>query len=997
MPLSSGVAPPPARHSVSGERKIVTLLFADTVGSTSLIEHIDPEHAVSRLQPVLDAMIDGVHAFGGTVSSVAGDGILALFGAPIAHEDHAVRAAYAALQMLDGVRAATGGTIDIRVGLHTGEVLLRTITTDLSVDYTALGPPVHLASRMERLAEPGQALMTADAARLATGFVVSEPLGPRSVKGLDEPVEVRRLLRRTDAVGTWMPRVRRELTRFVGRRNELATLRQAFARAQRGHGRLTAVTGGAGVGKSRLVHEFLTTLPANVSVRRLQASPYDVSTPYFPLIPLFRGARDARAESDDEVRHRIAADVEALDPQLVSMVIDPVIALIGGQPDSDEWTALDPPRRRRRIRDAVRSLAIAAARRGTEVFVIEDLHWIDEDTQAVLNDIVDIVDGTAIHIVVTYRPEYDDNWTERAFHERVRLDPLLDDQAAELLNALLGSHPSIGRLRHALLTRTDGTPLFVEETVRSLADGGALAGNPGEYRFVGDLDALELPGTVQAVVAARIDRLPRSDKRLLQVAAVIGETVPVELLEATAGDDEHAVHDGSGRLQEAEFLYELDDGSELTFKHNLIREVVYGEIPLERRRLLHGSVADALAATRAPDAPVERLAHHSYHAERWDDAVRYMWRAAQLSERRSAYPQARRLLAMGLDASTRLPETIDHMSRVIDMAGALRVAATGAGQRLQSTLRALDRAATYADRLGDRRRLATVAVHRSYVGSMTGDHRLAVTAARTARQLGNELDDRYLVAEGRLAEGQALAMAGHPRDVPELLSTDLDFLKTAIGADRRGLVTSRISTSLIWIAMAWAQLGRFSGADRVFADRAAIVDADGRPFEMAFGAWVGGTIDIFAGRLQAARVRLTTGLEIAQLHDLTYNDALICAQLGYTQAALGDPEAAMRTLDRAVELAQVAESPYVDGWARVNRAYAHLIQDAPALATADASAARAFARHHDQPLVEAIALRRLGAATTDRAQADAYVRDALAICDREYLVALRDQLPDPAG
>ncbi len=980
-----------ARPSISGERKIVTVLFADTVGSTSLIENVDPEVAVGRLQPVLDSMTNAVHAYGGIVSRVAGDGILALFGAPVAREDHGVRAAYAALQMLDDVRAATRGTIDIRVGLHSGEVLLRTITTDLSRDYTALGPAVHLASRMERMAAPGQALMTGDTARMVSGFVVAEHMGPRPVKGLDEPVDVHRLVHRTSAVGTWMPRQRRELTRFIGRQGELGTLREAFGEAQRGRGRLTAVTGEAGVGKSRLVHEFLATLGPDVSVRRLQASPYDVSTPYFPLIPLFLGTGDASGETEGETRQRITAAIAAIDPALVATALDPAIALTGGQPDSPAWTALDPPRRRRRIRDAVRALAIAAPRRGTGVFVVEDLHWIDEDTQAVLDDIVDVVDDMTIHMVVTYRPEYVDHWADRAFYSKVHLEPLLGDHAVQLLDALLGAHPSVARLHEALLARTDGTPLFVEETVRSLADTEALHGHVGDYRFVGDPDALELPDTVQAVVAARIDRLPRADKRLLQVAAVIGETMPVDILDATAGNDPRAMRDSRARLEAADLLHEGHVAGELAFKHNLIREVVYAAIPLERRRVLHGAVADALAARQTPDAPVERLAYHAYNAQRWDDAVAYLWQAAALSEHRSAYPQARRLLTMGLDASTRLPETAERMARFIDMAGALRVAATGAGQHLLSTLRDLDRAAVYADRLGDRRRLATVAVHRSYVASMTGDHRLAVTAAQTARRLGLELTDSYLIAEGRLAEGQALAMAGRPSAVPELLATDLEFFRE-IGADRRGLVTSRISTSLTFMAMAHAQMGRFDDADRVYADRTAIVNAGGRPFELTFGAWAGGAIDIYAGRMQAAEAKLTAGLAVAQLHDMMYNDALISAYLGYVQAVRGDPETAIATLDRAVELAREIESPYIAGWARAHRAYVHLARHEPAPARADAHAARIFARDHGQALLEAVALRELAAATDDDVQAGAHLRAAVEICERAQLVALRQQL-----
>jgi len=990
-PVPPDAAP---RHAVSGARKLVTVLFADIVGSTSLIEHVDPEDAVARLQPVLDAMAAAVHAFGGTVSAMMGDGVLALFGAPVAHEDHAVRAAYAALRMLADVETATGAAIDIRVGLHTGEVLVRTVTTDLSHDYTALGPPVHLASRMERMARPGQVLLTAQTARMAEGFIETEAQGPVAVRGMDDPVEVHRLVGRTSAVGTWMPRVQRQLTRFVGRDRELATVREALTHARGGRGRLTAVVGEAGVGKSRLIHEFVSGLPAGVTVRRLQASPYDVSTPYHPLVPLFGGApAEAGEVGGAAVRDRVTTAVAAIDPSAEPAVIDPLVAMVGGQPDSPAWVALDPPRRRRRIRDAARTVIAGSARRATQVIVVEDLHWIDEDTQAVLNDIADAARDAAIHLVVTYRPEYTDAWIGRPDHDQVHLDQLRGAAAVQLVTALLGDDPSVARLRRALVSRTGGTPLFIEEAVRSLADDGALTGAPGAYRLVGDPELVSLPDTVQAVVAARVDRLPHDDKQLLQTASVFGETVPIDVLTSTSGLERHVVAEAVTRLRAAEFVYGLSSRRALTFKHNLIREVVYGEIPLERRRALHGAVADVLMQhDAAADAPIERLAHHAHGAERWEDAVRYLWQAAARAEQRSAYPQAQRFLTMGLEAAAHLDDAPEHLIRRIDMAGALRAAATGSGRRLHATLSDLDRAVTLAEALGDRPRHAMTEVHRSYVGSLTGDHHLAVTAARTAQRLGAELADRYLLAEGRLAEGQALVLAGSPATVPELLEPDIDYLRTAIGSDRRGLTTTRVVTSLTFLPVAYAQLGRFADARRMLAERTAIAQAGGRPFDLAFGGWSAGTIEVLAGRPAAARGHFEEGLEIARLHDLLYVDALIGAHLGGVQALLGEPAAALRTLGHASGFARLMQSDLIVAWADAHRAQAQLLLGQRSAARDAATAALTFARARGHPLLEATSLRWLAAATRDRGAADAHLLAALDVCDRVHLAAIREQV-----
>jgi tetratricopeptide (TPR) repeat protein len=290
-----------------------------------------------------------------------------------------------------------------------------------------------------------------------------------------------------------------------------------------------------------------------------------------------------------------------------------------------------------------------------------------------------------------------------------------------------------------------------------------------------------------------------------------------------------------------------------------------------------------------------------------------------------------------------------------------------------------------------------VAVHRSYVGSLTGDHRLAVTAARTAQRLGRELGDRYLLAEGRLAEGQAMGMAGHPRGVPDLLALDDEFLRTSVGDDRRGQTTTRSVSNLTYMAVAHAQMGSFDDARRIMAERNAIAHAGGRPFDLAFGCWGNGVIELYAGDAVAARTHFAEGVEMSALHDLLYTDALISSQLGAVQHTLGETDVALRSFERAIELARVLESPLITAWARVHRADAHLDRGARAPALADVEAALAFARQHDHPLLEATALRSSAAAADDSALASALLRQAAAICDREQLVTMRRRLGKDLG
>lgn len=879
---------PGMRHTLAGERKVVTVLFADIVDSTAMIQDVDPELAVARLQPGLDAMTRAVHEYGGIVSSVAGDGILALFGAPAAHEDHAVRACVAALSMLDAVTGADVGGVRIRVGAHSGEVLLRTVGTDLSRDYTAIGPTVHIASRMERMAEPGEALVTGGTARLVGGHVRTDALGTRRVRGLDRPVEVHRLRGRTAVVGTWAPRATRGLTRFVGRTRELATLVGGLRRVQRGAGGVTAIVGESGVGKSRLVHEYPARVPPSVVVWRAQASPYDTSTPYYPLMTAFRELLDVRSDDESQMPDRTAAFLRELDPDLPVSAVEPLLSLMGGRPRSAAWAALDPPQRRRRIRDTVRAVVVAAARRATMIIVVEDLHWIDTQTQAVLEDLVATVADTRIHLVVTSRPGHDESWVLASRHDDIVLEPLEGDDAAALIDALVGTHPSTARLRRDLHARAGGTPLFLEEAVQALSERRVLEGRPGSYRQVGEIDDVGLPGTVQAAVGARIDRLHAADKAVLQVAAVIGESMSAAVLQA-AGTDVADVARSRERLVRDGYLVASDrpGHNHVAFKHNLIREVAYAGIPRDRRRRLQAVIADVLAARRGDDAHLGRRAYHAYRAERWHDAATLLWQAAGEAEQRSAYPQARRLLLMGLDALRRLEPTNERMILAIDMAGGLRVACSGAGEGLSSTLPELERARGYAEALGDRERLAATHIQRSYVGSLTGRHVLAVDAARAVQRIGEDLGDRYLVAEGRLAEGQAMTMAGWPEGVVASLERDLDFLHHAVGDDRRGLVSNRAVTSLTFIALSHAMLGAFADADDAHARRMALSRAGGRPFELAFGAWSGGVIDLLAERFEAAERAFTDGLVIARHHDLLYPTMWIGAHLGYAEAVLG--------------------------------------------------------------------------------------------------------------
>ncbi len=450
-----------SRSALEGERKQVTVLFADLKGSMELLADRDPEEARQLLDPVLERMMEAVHRFEGTVNQVMGDGIMALFGAPIAHEDHAVRACYAALAMQesvtrygDALQRSQGVPIQIRVGLNSGEVVVRAIGSDLHMDYTAVGQTTHLAARMEQMAKPGSILITTATLRLAEGYVRATSLGPVPVKGLDAPVVVCELVGASGIRRRLQASAARGLTRFVGRQQELLALQQALERAGAGHGQVAALVGEAGVGKSRLVYEFVHSHHTpGWSVLESASVSYGKATPYFPVIDLLR--RYGHIEDHDDtrtIRAKMTGQVLTLDEALQD-TLPALLSLLDALPEDSPFLTLDPPQRRQRTLAALKRLLLRESQVQPLLLVCEDLHWIDSETQALLESLVESLPTTRLLLLINYRPEYQHGWGSKTYYTQLRLDPLPPVSADAFLQALLGDDPSLAPLKHLLSTR----------------------------------------------------------------------------------------------------------------------------------------------------------------------------------------------------------------------------------------------------------------------------------------------------------------------------------------------------------------------------------------------------------------------------------------------------------------------------------------------------------------------------------------------------------------
>jgi class 3 adenylate cyclase/tetratricopeptide (TPR) repeat protein len=897
-----------SKSALEGERKQVTVLFADLKGSMELLADRDPEEARKLLDPVLERMMAAVHRYEGTVNQVMGDGIMALFGAPLAHEDHAVRACYAAIdlqramwRLTEDLRQSHGVTVQARVGLNSGEVVVRAISSDLHMDYTAIGQTTHLAARMEQLASPGTTLLTADTLRLAEGYIEVKPLGAMPVKGLPAPVEAYELTGAGARRARLSAAAARGLTRFVGRDGELEQLREALARAAEGHGQVVALVGEPGVGKSRLVwelthshrtHGWLTLQAGSVS--------YGKATPYLPVIDLLKGyLQIADRDEPRAVREKVMGKLLALDRTLEA-ALPAFLALLDVPVEDRRWEAVDPPERRRRTLDAVRRLLLRESQVQPALVVFEDLHWVDAETQAVLDRLVESLPTARLLLLVNYRPEYRHAWGGKTYYRQLRLDPLPPENATALLETLLGGDAGLAALKQLLLARTEGNPFFLEESVRSLVDDGALAGERGAYRLVKTPDMVHVPATVQAILAARIDRLPPEDKDLLQTASVVGTDIPVAVLAGVAGAPADALAEGLARLQAAEFLYEtrLFPDVEYTFKHALTHEVAYGSLLQERRRALHARAVEAIEGLYPERLAehAERLAHHALRGEAWEKAVGYLRQAGGKAMARSAYREAAAGYEQALDALQHLSESRTRTERAIDLhLDASRAQALG-GARAKGTEHARE-AETLAEALGDERRLARALDRHAGSAYLAGDSDRALERSQRALAIG--ADDVSLQASASHTLGAVWQMKGEYRPAAECLRRGAD----AFQRDRRSEEWSGAipeSGGLGRLAWCLAELGEFGEASAHSEEAVQIAREVDHPASLVYGYRSVGIVSLRRGDVSQAIPPLERAVEVCRVTPVPLLFDITAGHLGYAYALSGRLPEGLALLEEAL-------------------------------------------------------------------------------------------------
>ena len=915
-----------ATAEFEGERKQVTVLFADVQGSMDMAESQDPEQWHAIMQRFFSTLADAVHRFEGTVDKFTGDGIMAVFGAPVAHEDHGRRACYAALKMLDDVgeyaaelRRRHGLNFSTRIGINSGEVVAAEVGEG---GYTAVGHTVGLAQRMEALAEPGKAYLTESAAELAHGYMELEDLGPFEIKGASRPVGVFELT----GVGAARSRLdlsrERGFSRFVGRDKEMAVLETALARAESSEGAAVGIVAEPGVGKSRLCHEFAERCrERGIEVFECQAQAHGQSIPFMPVLQMLRSYFGI-ADGDPEriVREKIAGRTLLLDPDFAEEL--PLLFDFLGVPDPHRpLPQLSAEARHRALRGAVCRLVRAPNRRNSIVTLVEDLHWMDEGSATLLGELISSVEGTKTLAIVNFRPEYDAaEWAGASTYRSISLAPLGPEGTRELLRDLAGEDPSLDGLADLIHERTAGNPFFTEEIVRGLAEAGNLEGERGAYRLARPVEDAGVPASVQTILAARIDRLGPTAKQLLQAASVTNKEVSERALGMVSGLSESEDYRAAlCELTDGGFLFEAEVYPErvFSFRHPLTREVAYNTQLADQRTATHAATARALIELN-PDRHDELAALVASHMEAGGEtleAARWTARAAYWAG--SSRPQdALRLWRRVMELVEELEESEEAtamavMSRLLQLDYAWRL-----GMDEEEEARLVAEAEEIATATGDLRSLALLRTATSTRPGMPHHAETWLTAVAEANRLADESGDLHLRIAIRAAGSYAHLCSGDFDGFDQALDEVLELA----GEDRRAGAGIVIGSPVAWATMAKGlvlrERGRLDEAEAQFSTALQIATEEGDP-EIA--SWTRSNQSLMLatrGDIDAAIALARRNCELTERLGDVFSRSLALSNLGGAQIAAGEYAGALDTLEEAerVYRAAVSDGDEMETW-----------------------------------------------------------------------------------
>jgi class 3 adenylate cyclase/tetratricopeptide (TPR) repeat protein len=666
------------RFVMEGERKVVTVIFADVANYTVLSEKLDPEEVHQIMDGCFSILMDEIHKYEGTINQFTGDGAMALFGAPVAHEDHAQRACYAALSIQramgtygEKIQNDCGVDFKMRMGLNSGPVIVGSIGDDLRMDYTAMGDTTNLAARMESLAKPGTILISANTYKLSRDFFEFTALGDLKVKGKEEAQGAYELIRATEVETRIEAAAAKGLTTFIGRSRELQAIKEAYDKVRSGSGQVVGIVGEAGVGKSRLLLELRKELPTGAyTYLEGRCLHYGGNLVYLPIVDILRSYL-AVEEVDREfvIKKKLQGKLLQLDDQF-KVHIPPFQELLSLKVDDEKYTQLDPGQKKTRTFEAIRDLLVRESQNKSLLLAVEDLHWIDKTSEEFLSYLIEWLAHSHILLILLYRPEHTHQWGSKSYYNKVGVDQLSTKNSAELVKVILEGGKVVPELRDMILGRAGGNPLYVEELTHSLLENGTIQKKDHQYVLSRDPSSIQVPDTIQGIITARIDRVEESLKRIMQVASVIGREFAFRILQTTMGMHEE-LKSQLLNLQGLEFISEkrLFPELEYIFKHALTQEVAYNSLLQKRRRLIHAKIGSAIEAlyTNRIEEYYELLAYHYSRSDNKEKMWQYLDLANKKAAKLNANEDAKIYFDQAIQLLDKLPDTEENRKRRISL------------------------------------------------------------------------------------------------------------------------------------------------------------------------------------------------------------------------------------------------------------------------------------------------------------------------------------------
>ncbi len=909
---------PSSRSSSEGERKQVTVLFADVAGFTSLSEELDPEEVRDLMEPCLDIMTAGVHAYEGTVAQFTGDGIMALFGAPVAFEDAPVRAVRAAIEMRERLSAYSAKLADkaiafeVRIGLNTGLVVVGSMGSDQAVEYTAIGDTVNLASRMESAALPGSVLVSESTYRLAQGFFEFEPLGELEIKGKKKRVMAYRVLSTKEAKTRMEASLPSGLSPFVGRSDELSRLRECFEKARGGEGQVVGIVGEPGIGKSRLLLQLRELLPeGEYTYLEGGCIHYGEAMAYLPILGILRNYFDIQ-EGDEE-----ATSKRKMDERLASIngqiahILPPLQELLSLAVDDQTFLSLEPVQRRERVFEAIRYLLIAASQQRPLILAIEDLHWIDKTSEEFLSYFIEGLPTASVLLLLLYRPEYIPAWVSKTFYSQVRVDHLPEESSTKLVRAVLSEGEVSPEISDFIVEKTAGNPLFIEEMTRGLLEAGSIIKDNEHYVLSTSPSDIQVPDTIQGIIASRLDRLQEELKESLQVASVIGQEFSLRLLEEVTGISK-PLKSYLNQMQSTEFIYEksIFPEPEYIFKHALTQEVAYNSLLLKRRKEIHERIGQAIERLYSDnlDDFYETLAYHFARSENREKALHYLSLSGEKAAMDYSNWEAINYYREAISMLDTLPETEERDGRLLEFSLCLTFPFALLGFP-DGCLENLQYAERLAEKLGDEEALMTVyrkfAMYYGAKGNMSLGMEYSEKCFDQAQEVGDVevmANTAFEIMTPMLFSSRIAEMAAMCERVIELIEEQHRETDILMGP------TTIYSFVCGYRGMALALMGEFEEAERVLETGLAKTPKRGGI----------GFLELHCGSLALSRGEAEDLVDHARKAIEAYEDSGISIFLGHAwcylgcgYSLLGDHEEAKSCAEKGLELQRESGFPVI--------------------------------------------------------------------------------------